>query len=164
MSEVVIPHFPVDLTGLEDIKEALHLSDEVGVNLNCMPEELNPDRFLNGDELFAPGTEVRLYLKRVLEHVGVTRYEIITDNKKRFREDLKKQGVVYVGSVNDFGDLNLESIDDIPFTLTKYIMGGRYTNGYVLFYKEYPRKHIFDNFKKQFFVAYKMIKKVLSIE
>jgi hypothetical protein len=84
-----------------------------------------------------------LDIEKVLSELGIV-YGIILRWDESYNIDtLKKEGVAFIGSINDFGDINIESIDGHinsfkPWMLSKRSFNGRYSFPVFLFYTKKP--------------------------
>lgn len=79
-----------------------------------------------------------LNLTQVLTQLGVTWHEAVTDYLPLKISELKKKWVLYIASVNDFWDINIQSIDEHfnpgDGTISRIWLRGQKDHPYFLLY------------------------------
>lgn len=143
-----VDYMNLDMQWFADIADVLQFDWKTDLNLLCLPKDLQnkiqetkPQNWISVN-----GERFAISLAKVFEELGIKSHEIIVDYKKRSIKSLKRQWVIYIWSINDYGDFNIQSIDghfnsQISWTLSRNSFKWRYNLTYVLFYnKEKPVK------------------------
>lgn len=108
-----IDYMILDINWYEDIWDALKMDKYTWLNLNCLPKDLK-EKILKSkpvDNIIVNWANYWIVLAEIFKELWIKSYNIVTDNNDRNIESLKRHWVIYIWSINDFLDLNIQSIN-----------------------------------------------------